>query len=69
MLAAIITRLTGQNSDRAYVADGSMWASGARGVRPVQWAKGTLPPDTMWDRNSSSGCASCVAMMQAADHR
>jgi hypothetical protein len=28
-----------------------------------------LTPDVAWDRDFGSGCASCVAMMQPADHR
>ncbi len=40
-----------------------------RGTRlsPAQCAQ--LTPDVAWDRDSRSGCASCVAMMQPADHR
>jgi hypothetical protein len=42
-----------------------------RGTRlsPAQCAQLTLTPDVAWDRDSRSGCASCVAMMQPADHR
>jgi hypothetical protein len=28
-----------------------------------------LTPDVVWDRDFGSRCASCVAMMQPADHR
>jgi len=34
-----------------------------------QCAQLTLTSDVAWDRDFGSGCASCVAMMQPADHR
>jgi hypothetical protein len=36
-------------------------------LSPVQYAQ--LTPDAAWDRDVGLGCASCVAMMQPADHR
>ena len=38
-------------------------------LSPLQCAHLTLMPDIVWDRDFGSGCASCVAMMQPADHR
>ena len=38
-------------------------------LSPAQCAPLTLTPDVVWDRGFRSGCASCVAMMQPADHR
>ena len=42
-----------------------------RGMRLglAQCAQLTRTPDFLWDRDFGSGCASCVAMMQPADHR
>jgi hypothetical protein len=41
-----------------------------RGIRlsppPV---RAQFTPDVVWDRDFGSGCVSCVAMMQPADHR
>jgi hypothetical protein len=41
------------------------------GIRqsPAQCAQLTLTPDVVWDRDFGSSCASCVAMVQATDHR
>jgi hypothetical protein len=39
------------------------------GHSPVQYAQLTLTSDVAWDRDVGSGGASCVAMMQPADHR
>ena len=39
------------------------------GHSPAQRAQLTLTPDAARDRDFGLGCASCVAMMQAADHR
>ena len=38
-------------------------------VSLAQCAQLTLTPDVVWDRDFGLGCASCVAMMQATDHR
>ena len=42
-----------------------------RGMRLglAQCAQLTLTSDVAWNRDFGSGCASCVAMMQATDHR
>ena len=42
-----------------------------RGMRLslAQCAQLMLMPDVVWDRGFGSRCASCVAMMQPADHR
>jgi len=41
------------------------------GIRhsPAQCAQLTLTPDVVWDRDFGSSCASCVAIVQATDHR
>jgi hypothetical protein len=41
------------------------------GIRhsPAQRAQLTLTPDVVWDRDFGSRCASCIAMVQATDHR
>ena len=36
---------------------------------PAQCAQLTLTPDVVWDRDFGSSCASCVAIVQATDHR
>ena len=53
------------------VADGSTCARIERGMRLslAQCAQLMLMPDVVWDRGFGSRCASCVAMMQPADHR
>ena len=43
-------------------------ARGGR-VRPAQCAQLRLASDVAWNRDFGSGGASCVAMMQPADHR
>ncbi len=42
-----------------------------RGMRLslAQCAQLRLTPDVVWDRDFGSSCASCVAMVQATDHR
>ena len=40
-----------------------------RGMRLGLAQCAQLTPDSVWDRDFGSGCASRVAMMQSADHR
>ena len=67
-MMAKVTQRTELGPSRAPTARHTRVERGIR-LRPAQWAQLTLKPDAAWDRDFRSGCASCVAMMQPADHR